>query len=94
AARRIRELPTGREVPILALSVTASPGVEAYALHAGCNEFIPKPVSDYRGLMERITHWLRPADPRDTPAQPSLNGNCVLCRQPLPKAALRYVDPR
>ena len=94
AARRIRELPTGRDVPILALSVTASPGVEAYALHAGCNEFIPKPVSDYRGLMERITHWLRPGDPHGRSPEPSLNGSCVLCRQPLPKTAVRYAAPR
>ncbi len=93
AARRIRELAAGRDVPILALSVTASPGVEAYALHAGCNEFIPKPVSDFRGLMERITHWLRPRD-GDGPAEDSSSaGVCVLCRRPLPNALLRYADP-
>jgi signal transduction histidine kinase len=86
AARRIRELPAGRDVPILALSVTASPGVVAHALHAGCNEFIPKPVSDYRGLMDRITYWLRPADPSGRPLEPSAVSTCLLCRQPLPKA--------
>src|SRR6185369_5286603 len=71
AARRIRELENGRDIPILALSVTASPGVVAHALHSGCNEFIPKPVSDYRGLMDRITHWLRPGEPSGRPLEPS-----------------------
>jgi len=89
AARRIRELPAGRDVPILALSVTASPGVVAHALHSGCNEFIPKPVSDYRGLMDRITHWLRPGEPSGRPLEPSGVSTCLLCRQPLPKAPRR-----
>ncbi len=90
AARRIRELESGRDIPILALSVTASPGVEAYALHAGCNEFVAKPVSDYGGLLQRIVHWLGPSDQADAgPPQPGDADVCVLCRQTLPNAYLR-----
>jgi CheY-like chemotaxis protein len=89
AARRIRALENGRDVPIIALSVTASPGVEAYALHAGCNEFVAKPVSDYSTLVARINHWLRPADPINGGFEPGDAEICVLCRQVLPNALLR-----
>jgi len=70
AARRIRALAGGRDVPILAVTVTASPGAEAYALHAGCNEFIPKPISDYGVLLGRIEHWLgRTRAPEAAPSE-------------------------
>ncbi|MBI3770617.1 MAG: response regulator [Deltaproteobacteria bacterium] len=94
AARRIRELENGRDVPIIALSVTASPGAEAYAIHAGCNEFVTKPVSDYSTLMTRLTHWLRPLDgdqPRPEAGDAEI---CVLCRQPLPRVFRRGGDAR
>ena len=58
AARRIRELEGGREVPILALSVDASPLAETNAVRAGFKEFIAKPISDYSGLKARIAYWL------------------------------------
>ena len=90
AARRIRELEGGRDVPIIALSVSASEGVEAYAIHAGCNEFVAKPVSDYSTLMGRINHWLGPKDGgSDGANEPGDTDLCILCRQPLPSAVLR-----
>jgi signal transduction histidine kinase/putative methionine-R-sulfoxide reductase with GAF domain len=58
ATRRIRQLPGMEELPIIALSATAGPESEALALKAGCNEFLPKPISDYRKLKERIAYWL------------------------------------
>ncbi len=69
AARRIRGLEGGRDVPILAITVTASPGAEAYALHAGCTEFIAKPISDYSTLLTRIEHWLARAGGGDAQAR-------------------------
>ncbi len=91
AARRIRELENGRDIPIIALSVTASAGAEAYAIHAGCNEFVTKPVSDYSTLMARLTHWLRPEgdEQRHGPGDAEI---CVLCRQPLPSVFRRGRD--
>jgi len=88
AARRIRALEHGRNVPIIALSVTASPGAEAYALRAGCNEFFAKPVSDFSSLMARIRHWLGPIDVT-LEAEPGDADSCVLCRQPLPRVRRR-----
>jgi signal transduction histidine kinase/CheY-like chemotaxis protein len=84
AARNIRRLPCGRDVPIIGMSVNAAPGMEAVALAAGCNEFLPKPVSDYRPLRSRVQHWLSVTPPRppessdDHPA-----GVCALCRRTL-----------
>ena len=96
AARRIRALEGGRDLPIIALTVTASPGAEAYALHAGCNDFIPMPISDYSVLLLSIEHWLgrgrhataHPAARDGGHRAPVVPGMiiCVLCRQPLPTA--------
>ncbi len=58
AARRIRELEGGREIPILALSVDASPLAEANAVRSGFKEFIAKPISDYSSLKTRVAYWL------------------------------------
>ena len=96
APRRIRALEGGRDLPIIALTVTASPGAEAYALHAGCNDFIAMPISDYSVLLSRIEHWLgrgrhataHPAARDGGHCAPAVPGVviCVLCRQPLPTA--------
>ncbi len=93
AAKRIRALENGRDVPIIALSVTASPGAEAYALRAGCNEFFAKPVSDFSPLVARINHWLKPAD-RGVDAEAGDGESCVLCRRPLPRALRNPQRPR
>ncbi len=110
AARRMRELEGGREVPILAVTVTASPGAEAYALHSGCNEFITKPISDYGVLLSRIEYWLgrdsRPGAPvrfdagdgraaRPPRSEPSSSELvCVLCNQPLPSTSVGAYEKR
>ncbi len=100
AARRLRALEGGQDVPIVAVTVTASPGAEAYALHAGCNEFLTKPISDYSVLLSRIEYWLGRNARTDAPVrdEPVSHGRerrprgepsgtdlvCVLCNQPLP----------
>ena len=44
ATRRIRALPTGGHLPIIALTAGASPAERAQALAAGMDAFLPKPV--------------------------------------------------
>jgi CheY-like chemotaxis protein len=58
AARRIRDLPNGRDVPILAISVNASSDAHRLAVQAGCDEFVAKPITDYTPLQRRIEYWL------------------------------------
>ena len=92
-ARRIRALEAGREIPIIALSVNASPTAEMHALGSGCNEFLPKPVSDYGTLTVRVAHWLTWRQAQG--ARPSAAGApavCVLCRQPVAKVQPRGRD--
>ncbi len=101
AARRIRSLPGGHDVPIIALTITASSGAETYALHAGCTEFIAKPISDYGVLLSRLEYWLqrtRADHPRGAETrrpqrladsirrEHPARPSCALCRQPLPQA--------
>jgi signal transduction histidine kinase/DNA-binding response OmpR family regulator len=99
AARRIRCLPGGSDVPIIAITITASSSAEAYALHAGCTEFIAKPISDYSVLLSRLEYWLqqtsanhpRGADTRRPQRRADSTRRdqpptCALCRQPLPQA--------
>ncbi|MEO6025579.1 MAG: ATP-binding protein, partial [Candidatus Binatia bacterium] len=64
AARVIRQREGGRQVPILALSVDASPTAEANAVRAGFKEFIAKPISDYSALKARLEFWLGARDAR------------------------------
>lgn len=52
ATRRIRELTSGRDVPIIFLSGHALPASEAEAFAAGCTEYIVKPFA--LGELERV----------------------------------------
>jgi signal transduction histidine kinase/ActR/RegA family two-component response regulator len=79
-ARRIRQCEGGRDVPLLALSVDASPSAETNAVRAGFKEFIAKPISDYSALKARLEYWLSPRDARGrvVPSPPSTPG-CEQC---------------
>ena len=44
AMRRLRQLPTCKNVPIIAISASASGSDEASSLAAGANVFLPKPI--------------------------------------------------
>lgn len=57
ATRRIRELPSLKEVPIIAVSAHDTVDFHAEALAAGCDAYITKPV-DYGELEELIEHLL------------------------------------
>lgn len=52
ATRRIRELTSGRDVPIIFLSGHAQPASEAKAFAAGCTDYLVKPFA--LGELERV----------------------------------------
>lgn len=87
AATAIRRRSGGNEVPIIALSVDASPNAEANAMRAGFQEFIAKPISDYSALKARLTYWLGPRDAKGKalPVMPS--PACEHCRAEARRAA-------
>jgi CheY-like chemotaxis protein len=80
AARAIRRRARGLEVPLLALSVDASPGAEANAVRAGFQEFIAKPISDYSALKARLEFWLTPRDARGRALASRPTPGCEACR--------------
>jgi len=57
ATRRLRELPSWRNVPIIAASASALPEDRAAGLEAGANAFLPKPI-DPTQLLEHIGNLL------------------------------------
>jgi len=81
AAGAIRRLPGGATLPVLALSVDASPGAEAKAVRAGFQEFIAKPISDYSALKARLAHWLTPRDERGQAVPFAPSATCRACRE-------------
>jgi signal transduction histidine kinase len=56
--RRLRRLPALHDVPIVAISASASADIQESTLAAGANAFLPKPV-DMQLLMQRTSGLLR-----------------------------------
>ena len=52
ATRRLRQWPARKEVPVIAISASASGGDEASSLAAGASAFLPKPISLARLLAQ------------------------------------------
>ena len=64
ATRRIRQLPTYPEVPILAMTANAFAEDRARCLDAGMNDFISKPVRP-EILYGMLARWLGDAETGD-----------------------------
>ncbi len=62
ATRRIRHLPHGRDLPILALTANAFADDKALCLAAGMNDFVSKPTQADR-LFEIVLRWLNATQP-------------------------------
>ncbi|MDP3841667.1 MAG: ATP-binding protein [Oxalobacteraceae bacterium] len=58
AARRLRQLPAQKQVPIIAVSASASGGDKESSLAAGMNAFLPKPI-DFDLLLTQIASLLQ-----------------------------------
>ena len=58
ATRRIRALPEGGTIPIIALTAQAMAGDEQKALANGCNDYLAKPVVDPELVREKIARHL------------------------------------
>jgi CheY-like chemotaxis protein len=66
ATRRIRALPAGGDIRIIAVTASVFPDDRSQAIAAGCDEFAEKPIQTAR-LIELIGQllqldWIRPAD--------------------------------
>ncbi len=57
--RRIRELPGGRELPVVFLTAKAMPGDREASLAAGATEYVTKPV-DLDELLALMANWVTP----------------------------------
>ena len=69
AARRIRTMPQCRQLPIIAMTASATAGDRERALAAGMNDHIAKPI-DVPAMFDTIVRWVRPADAAVAPQMP------------------------
>ena len=58
ATRRIRELPGGSELRIVALSARVMRADRQRAVDAGCDDFITKPVVKSEVICQAVRRWL------------------------------------
>ncbi|MDR2300646.1 MAG: transporter substrate-binding domain-containing protein [Deltaproteobacteria bacterium] len=92
ATARIRELPQGKDIPIIALTANAITGVKEMFISHGMNDFISKPI-EYGKLEASLSDWL----PKEklqflNPEQPSPDLPTDLPPGP-PQAGPAQIDP-
>lgn len=58
ATQRIRELPNGADVPIIALTAQAMAGDQQKALDVGCTDYLAKPIIDPSVVKDMLDHFL------------------------------------
>jgi CheY-like chemotaxis protein len=82
ATRRIRQLPIGQNIPIIAMTANAFEEDRLRCREAGMNDFVAKPVVPER-LYSVLLHWMpqnEPSPPEDTfttGIQPMLTQNTI-----------------
>lgn len=54
ATRALRQTDWGKDLPVIAVTAHAMSEEREKALTAGCNDFIPKPVTDYSIIQQAI----------------------------------------
>ncbi len=59
ATKALRQTPWGKDLPVIALTAQAMEKDEEKALHAGCDDYIPKPIMDYVVLQKKIEKFLK-----------------------------------
>ena len=76
AARRIRALPSGKDLPIIAMTAAAMTDDRRASAAAGMNDHIAKPI-DPRELAETLVRWIRrrPDTIAQTPPSPAAGSN-------------------
>jgi len=57
--RALRQTDWGKDLPVIALTAQAMERDEEKALSAGCNDYIAKPVIDYKILQIKIEKFLK-----------------------------------
>jgi CheY-like chemotaxis protein len=60
ATRQIRAVEGGRHVPIIAVTAQAMLGDDVRALAAGCDGYIPKPITHQNQITEQMVRLLGP----------------------------------
>ena len=58
ATRKIREIESTRNLPILALTANAMQGDKTRCLDAGMNDYLTKPI-DLNSLSQALSRWSR-----------------------------------
>lgn len=65
ATRRIKSAPETAHIPVIALTANAMRGDRERFLAAGCDGYLPKPIST-ADLLEVVRHYVGTGEPRQT----------------------------